>query len=244
MDLKGKTALVTGATAGIGRATALELARDGADVIVSGRDPQRGAETVAAIEAEGGSARFVAADLGDLASVRQLAEEAADIDVLINNAGTYTFGPTAEQDVAAFDQMFDINVRGAFFLTAALAPRMAARGGGSIVNITTMAAEVGFVGGAAYGASKAALAALTRSWAAEFASGNVRVNNVSPGPTTTEGTTEVMGPEAIAEVGSTVPLNRSATPDEIARVVVFVASPRASFATGGTFATDGGRAAV
>ncbi len=244
MDLKGKTALVTGATAGIGRATALELARDGAHVIVSGRDARRGAETVAAIEAEGGSARFVAADLGDLASVARLAEEAADADVLVNNAGTYTFSPTADQDVASFETMFDVNVRGAFFLTAALAPRMAARGWGSIVNITTMAAEVGFVGGAAYGATKAALAALTRSWAAEFASSNVRVNSVSPGPTTTEGTTEVMGPEAIAQVGSTVPLDRSATPDEIARVVAFVASPRASYATGGTFATDGGRAAV
>jgi NAD(P)-dependent dehydrogenase (short-subunit alcohol dehydrogenase family) len=244
MDLSGKSALVTGATSGIGRAIALELARDGASVIASGRDPIRGAATVAANEAEGGSARFVPADLGDLASVARLAEEAADVDVLVNNAGVFAFMPTAEQDVESFQRMFDVNVRGTFFLTAALAPRMAARGEGSIVNITTMAAEIGMVGAAAYGASKSAMIGLTRSWAAEFAGGNVRVNAVSPGPTTTEGTTEVMGPEGIAGVGSTVPLNRPATVEEIARVVAFVASPRASYATGATFAADGGRAAV
>jgi NAD(P)-dependent dehydrogenase (short-subunit alcohol dehydrogenase family) len=244
MDLNGKTALVTGATSGIGRAIALELARDGASVIVSGRDAARGADTVAAIEADGGSARFVGADLGDLDSVAQLAREAADADVLVNNAGVFAFSPTADQDLASFETMFEVNVRGTFFLTAALAPKMAARGGGSIVNITTMAAEIGMVGGAAYGASKAALVALTRSWAAEFAASNVRVNAVSPGPTTTEGTTEVMGHDGVAAVGSTVPLNRPARAEEIARVVAFVASPRASYATGGTFATDGGRAAV
>lgn len=244
MNLTNKTALVTGATSGIGRAIALELARDGASIIVSGRDAVRGAQTVAAIEAEGGTARFVAADLGDLESVAQLVQEAADADVLINNAGTFAFAPTADQDVASFESLFDVNVRGTFFLTAALAPKMAARGQGSIVNITTMAAEVAFPGGAAYGASKAALIALTRTWAAEFAADNVRVNAVSPGPTTTEGTTEVMGPGAIAQVGATVPLGRAAAVEEIAHVVAFVASPRASYVTGAIYAADGGRAAI
>ncbi len=244
MDLTHQTALVTGATSGIGRAIALELARDGASVIVSGRDAARGAATVAAVEDEGGSARFVAADLGDLASVAQLAEEAGDADVLVNNAGAFAFAPTAEQDVASFEAMFDVNVRGPFFLTAALAPRMAARGRGSVVNITTMAAEFGMAGAAAYGASKAAVVALTRTWAAEFAAGNVRVNAVSPGPTTTEGTTAAMGPDGIAEVGAGVPLNRAAAVEEIARVVAFVASPRASYVTGAILAADGGRTAV
>lgn len=136
---------------------------------VLGRNAARGAETVAAIQAEGGTARFVAADLGDLQSVAHLAEEAAAADVLVNNAGTFAFLATADQDVASFEAMFDVNVRGTFFLTAALAPKMAARGDGSIVNITTMAAEFGMAGAAAYGASKAAVVGLTRTWAAEFA---------------------------------------------------------------------------
>jgi len=244
MDLTDKTALVTGATSGIGRAIALELARDGASVIVSGRDASRGADTVAAIEAAGGTARFVAADLGDLESVAHLAEEASDADVLVNNAGMFAFLPTSEQDVASFEATFDTNVRGPYFLTAALAPKMAARGGGSIVNITTMAAEFGMASAGVYGASKAAVVSLTRTWAAEFAAGNVRVNAVSPGPTTTEGTTEVMGPEAIAQVGASVPLNRPAAVEEIARVVAFAASPRASYVTGAILAADGGRTAV
>src|ERR1700744_3085050 len=117
MELSNETALVTGATSGIGRAIALELARDGASVIVSGRDAERGADTVAAIEADGGTVRFVAAELGDLRSVAHLAEAAGDVDILVNNAGRFAFGPATEQDVASFESMFDINVRGTFFLT-------------------------------------------------------------------------------------------------------------------------------
>ena len=109
-----------------------------------------------------GAGRFVACDLGDLGSVARLAEAGADADVLVNNAGILAFMPTAEQDATSFEAMFDINVHGPFFLTAALAPRMTARGGGSIVNITTMAAEIGMVGAAADGASKAAIVGLTR----------------------------------------------------------------------------------
>jgi NAD(P)-dependent dehydrogenase (short-subunit alcohol dehydrogenase family) len=244
MTLQGKQALVTGATSGIGRAIALELARDGADVLVSGRDAARGAETVASIQAQGAAARFIAADLADLESVAALARDAAGVDVLVNNAGAFGFAPTPEQDARSFQTMFDVNVRAAFFLTAALAPKMAARGGGSIVNVTTMAAEFGMAGAAAYGASKAAVAALTRTWAAEFAANDIRVNAVSPGPTTTEGTLADMGSEGLAQLGGTVPLNRPASAEEIARVVAFAASPRASYVTGAIIAADGGRTAL
>ena len=244
MTLEHKTALVTGATSGIGRAIALELAREGADVIVSGRDSNRGAETVAAIQNNGGTARFVAADLGDLESVANLAQEAADVDVLVNNAGIWALLPTTEQDVASFESMFDVNVRGTFFLTAAVAPRMAANGGGSIVNITTMAAEFGMAGTAAYGASKAAVAGLTRTWAAEFAADNIRVNAVSPGPTTTEGAIKAFGPDGIAQSAATIPLKRPASVEEIARVVAFAASPDASYVTGAIIPADGGGTAV
>jgi NAD(P)-dependent dehydrogenase (short-subunit alcohol dehydrogenase family) len=242
MDLENTTALVTGATSGIGREVAEKLAADGASVIVSGRNADRGAEVVAAIQAAGGSARFVAADLADLDAVARLAREAADVDVLVNNAGVFSFAPTHEQDVASFEAMFDVNVRGLFFLTQVIAPRMAARGSGSIVNVTTMAAEVGLPGAAAYGASKAAVVTLTKSWAAEYGASGVRVNAVSPGPTRTEGTAEIAG--AVGELASTLPLGRIAEAGEIAEAVAFLASPRSSYVTGSILAADGGRAAV
>src|SRR5438132_4479838 len=142
-DLNGQTALVTGATSGIGRAIALRLGRDGAEVVVHGRDPKRGQEVVDAIVADGGKARFIAADVGDAAAVARLAEEAGDVDILVNNAGVSWFGPTPDLDAESFDAMFASNVRSAYLLVAALAPKMAARGNGSIVNLSSMAAQVG-----------------------------------------------------------------------------------------------------
>ena len=142
-DLEGQRALVTGATSGIGRAVALQLARDGAEVLVHGRDIARGAETVQAISGAGGTAHFVAADLGDAADVERLAGEVIDVDILINNAGISAFGPTAEFDPAVFDKMFASNVRAPFILVAALAPGMAARGHDSIVSLSSMAGGIG-----------------------------------------------------------------------------------------------------
>jgi NAD(P)-dependent dehydrogenase (short-subunit alcohol dehydrogenase family) len=239
-DLDGQTALVTGATAGLGRAIALQLARDGAEVIVHGRDPKRGAETVAAIHDEGGKARFVAADLGDPAEIRHLADEAGDVDVLVNNAGFSEWGPTESFDVDTFDGLFASNVRAPFYLVASFAPAMAARGSGSVVNIGSMAGSVGLPEGAAYGATKAAIASLTRSWAAEFSASGVRVNTVAPGPIYTR-------PEArdlFDTLGASTAMNRAGQPQEIAEVVAFLASPRASYVTGAIVAADGGRTAI
>jgi NAD(P)-dependent dehydrogenase (short-subunit alcohol dehydrogenase family) len=178
-DLEGQRALVTGATSGIGRAVALQLTRDGAEVVVHGRNAERGGETVQEITVAGGQASFVAADLTDAADVQRLASEAGDIDILINNAGISQFAPTAEVDVAAFDKMFASNVRAPFFLVAALAPGMAARGRGSIVSLSSMAGGVGLVGGAAYGATKASLEAMTRDRASNSERVECQASDVS-----------------------------------------------------------------
>src|SRR2546428_4284763 len=188
-NLEGQRALVTGATSGIGHAVALQLARDGAEVLVHGRDAARGAETVEEITTSGGKASFVAADLGDAADVQRLASEVGDVDILVNNAGIALFGPTGEFDVAAFDKMFASNVRAPFFLVAAIAPGMAARGKGSIINASSMAGQIGLAGAAAYGATKASLSSMTRAWAAEFSPSGVRVNAIAAGPVYTGSTT-------------------------------------------------------
>lgn len=141
-DLAGQTALVTGGTAGIGLESARLLARHGAEVIITGRSEQRGAAAVAEL---GGGVRFVAADLSDLDSVRSLVRQCGDgVDIVVNNAASFPGALTVEQDVASFESTFDTNVRGAYFLVAALAPGMLRRGRGSIVNVTSMVAFKGF----------------------------------------------------------------------------------------------------
>jgi len=239
-DLQHQRALVTGATSGIGRAIALQLARDGAEVVVHGRDAARGAETVEAITAAGGRARFVAADLGNPADLQRLVEAVGDVDVLVNNAGFSWFGPTADLDVDTFDALFASDVRAPYFLVAAIAPKMAARGKGSIINVSSMAGQIGLAGGAAYGATKAALSSMTRAWAAEFSPSGVRVNAIAPGPVYTGGAAA----ERIEALGTTTLLKRAANPEEIAEVVGFLASPRASYVTGAIVAADGGRTAI
>jgi NAD(P)-dependent dehydrogenase (short-subunit alcohol dehydrogenase family) len=239
-DLEGLSALVTGATSGIGRAAAEELGRHGAEVVVHGRDAGRGSAVVNAIIAAGGRARFVAADLADPAKVDFLASQAGSVDILVNNAGFSWFGPTADLDVATFDRLFTANVRAAYFLVAALAPKMAARGSGSIISLGSMAGQIGLAGGAAYGATKAALAAMTRSWAAEFSPSGVRVNAVVAGPVLTSGAAT----ERIEALGATTLLARPGQPGEIASVIAFLASPQASYITGAVIAADGGRTAI
>ena len=233
-------ALVTGATSGIGRAVARRLAADGFAVLVHGRDAARGAAVVDEITAAGGRARFVASDLTDAAGIERLATEAADVDVLVNNAGFSWFGPTADLDPATFNRMFAANVRSAYFLVAAIAPVMAKRGSGAIISVSSMAGQIGLAGAAAYGASKAALASLTRSWAAEFSPRGVRVNAVAPGPAFTDGA----APDRIEALGATTLLGRAATPAEIAEVVAFLAGSKSAYITGAVIAADGGRTAI
>ncbi len=240
-NLQGQRALVTGATSGIGRAAALALARGGAEVLVHGRDATRGAETVQGITAAGGNASFVNADLGVPDEVQHLADEVGEVDILINNAGLPGFGPTAEFDPTLFDKMFATNVRAPFFLVAALAPGMAARGHGSIISVSSMAGGVGLAGGAAYGATKASLEAMTRAWAAEYSASGVRVNAIAPGPVYTA---TPSGAEFTTALGETTPMRRAAQPEEIAEVIAFLASSNASYITGTSVAVDGGRRAI
>jgi NAD(P)-dependent dehydrogenase (short-subunit alcohol dehydrogenase family) len=230
---------VTGATSGIGREVARKLAADGFSVLVHGRHASRGAAVVREITEAGGRARFVSADLTDTDAIGRLAEQAGDVDVLVNNAGFSWFGPTAGLEPETFDKMFAANVRSAYYLVAAIAPRMAKRGSGSIINLGSMAGQIGLAGGAAYGATKAALAALTRSWAAEFSPQGVRVNTIAAGPVYTGAPAD-----RTAALGDTTLLARAAQPAEIADIVAFFASRKASYITGAIIPADGGRTAI
>ncbi|GAA2489553.1 SDR family NAD(P)-dependent oxidoreductase [Winogradskya humida] len=239
-DLSGKTALITGASSGIGRATAKLLATQGAMVLVNGRNAPRGAEVVQEIEAAGGKARFILADVSDPQDVARLAQEAGDVDVLVNNVATATFGPSATITPGQFDAMIDSNVRATYLLTVALAPRMVEQGTGSVINVSSAAGTIGDTNNAVYGATKAAMNSLTRAWAAEYGPAGVRVNVVSPGP--------VYTPAIPVEVAESfiplIPMGRVAQPEEIAEVIAFLAGPRASYVNGVTLAVDGGRTAV
>jgi NAD(P)-dependent dehydrogenase (short-subunit alcohol dehydrogenase family) len=236
-DLEGKVALVTGATSGIGQAAAVQLALQGASVIVHGRDANRGAAVVAEIENRGGSTRFVDAELGEPAEALRLAEEVGDVDILVNNAGFAWFGPSAKLDANTLDQLFAANVQAPYLLVSVLAPRMVARGGGVIINIASRAGTVGQPNTAAYGATKAALASFARSWAAEYGPAGIRVNAIAPGPVYTNAAER----ELFDSLGETTVLGRAGEPQEVAEVIGFLASPRASYITGTNVAVDGGR---
>jgi NAD(P)-dependent dehydrogenase (short-subunit alcohol dehydrogenase family) len=242
-DLSAATALITGATSGIGRATAGHLAALGIHVILTGRDQARGELAISQIREAGGKADFIAADLHDESSARSLAREAVrlggKVDILVNNAGIYPFGATHETTGEQFSAVYDINVKVPFFLVAELAPGMVERGDGAIVNVTTMVAEFGMPGAAVYGSSKAALVLLTKAWAAEYGRQGIRVNAVSPGPTITEGTAELG--DALADGG---PAGRLGTADEIADAITFLVTDKASFIHGAVLPVDGGRIAV
>ena len=190
------TALITGATSGIGRAVANKLARSGVHVMVVGCNVERGEKTIAELRASSGKADFIPSDLRDAASARAVARKAVElgaghVDILINNAGVFPFGPTHEMSEETFEDVYALNVKVPYFLVAELAPLMAQRGKGAIVNVSTMVADYGAEGFSLYGSSKAAINLLTKAWAAEYGPKGVRVNAVSPGPTRTEGTAAI-----------------------------------------------------
>jgi NAD(P)-dependent dehydrogenase (short-subunit alcohol dehydrogenase family) len=247
MTTNAPTALITGGTSGIGRAAANKLSLLGIHVLVVGRSVERGERTVAEIRAAGGQADFISSDLRDASSAREVAKRAIElgnghVDILINNAGIFPFGPTNKTTEEEFDRVYSLNVKTPYFLVAELAPLMARRGKGAIVNVSTMVADYGVSGMSLYGSSKAAINLLTKSWAAEYGRSGVRVNAVSPGPTRTEGT-DAMG-EGLEQLAAQAPAGRPATADEIAEAIVFLATDRSSFIYGAKLAVDGGRTAI
>jgi NAD(P)-dependent dehydrogenase (short-subunit alcohol dehydrogenase family) len=211
-------------------------------VVITGRDERRGRQIGGSLVNDGLRPKFIRADLERFEDVQRLAKEVDGIDVLINNAGVFPFGPTHEVDGELFDATFALNVKAPFFLTGAVAPRMAANGGGAIVNISTMVASFGAPGMALYGSTKAALELLTKAWAAEYGPQGVRVNALAPGPTRTPGT-EPMG-DGLDQLAATLPLGRPATAQEVANAALFLGSAEASYINGAVLAVDGGRTAV
>jgi NAD(P)-dependent dehydrogenase (short-subunit alcohol dehydrogenase family) len=246
--LHGRTALVTGSTDGIGAVIAATLAAEGAHVIVTGRDVARGEKIVAGITESGGTATFARADLADTAGVRDLADRARAIaggapDILVNNAAMLIApSPTAEIGAELIDAALAVNIRAAILLTGLLAPGMAARGQGAIVNLGSINGLIGMGGSALYSATKAAVHSLTKSWAAEYGPAGVRVNTVAPGPTLTEKTAGFA--DRIRPILDRAPAGRANTPEEVARAVAFLASDEASNIHGATLSVDGGLSAV
>jgi NAD(P)-dependent dehydrogenase (short-subunit alcohol dehydrogenase family) len=242
--LEGRTALVTGATSNIGRAVAEEFAAQGAHVAVSGRSAERGREVVDGIRGRGGRADFVQADLdGSAAASQALAREATRllggrIDILVNNAGIYPANTTAATDEKTFDQVYAVNVKAPFFLTAAVAPAMAEAGSGAIINLGSWIARLGIPVGALYSSTKGAVETLTRAWAAEFGPRGVRVNAISPGVVLTPAPGETHPGEAMMKG---TPAGRMGTPDAIAHAAVYLAGDESAFVHGIVLDVDGGR---
>ncbi len=255
MRLDGKTALVTGATSNIGRAIAVAFGAEGAHVIVSGRNADRGAAVINEIDTAGGHATFIAAGLdGSAAASRQLASAATEagagrIDVLVNNAGIFPGGSTVETDEATFDEVYAVNVKAPYFLTAAIAPAMAARGEGAVINLGSWIARLGIPIGSLYSSTKGALETLTRAWAAEFGPAGVRVNAISPGVIVAPPAAEATGADAerarlAGGMMRGTPANATGTPDAIAHAAVYLASDEARFVHGTVIDVDGGRVGV
>jgi NAD(P)-dependent dehydrogenase (short-subunit alcohol dehydrogenase family) len=247
--LEHKTALVTGATSNIGRAIATAFAAEGAHVLVTGRSEHRGSEVVGQIRTSGGRAEFIAAPLdGSAKASRDLAANATQtlgghIDILVNNAGIFPGPSTPTTDEATFDQVYAVNVKAPFFLTAAIAPAMVKRGGGVIINLGSWIARLGIPIGSLYSSTKGAIETLTRAWAAEFGPAGVRVNAISPGVIRTP-RDDVAGEHPGEAMMRGTPAGHSGTPEAIANAAVYLASDDGAFVQGTVIDVDGGRVGV
>ncbi len=252
-DFSGKCVVVTGATSGIGAAIARAFAAEGASLVLSGRNAERGQAILSAITGGGTKATFIAGDVGDDEFCRSLIVAAESqfggLDVLVNNAGIIHRATAAETTNEQWRETMSVNVDGVFYLSRTAVPALLRRGGGNIVNIASDWGLTGGASAAAYCVSKGAVVQLTRAMALDHSAAGIRVNAVCPGETDTPmldreykdlGLSREEGAERMA---TEIPLGRIAHPDEIASVVLFLASDKASYVTGATYSVDGGTTA-
>lgn len=247
--LDGRAAAVTGAGRGIGRGIALRLAEAGAAVAVVDRDEASASAVADEIRAAGGVARAVRADVSDEADVAALVDACREalggIDVMVNNAGVFPACPVLSMEAADFDRVLSVNLRGVFLCTRAAALAMVDQGrGGAIVNVTSIdALHPSMVGLAHYDASKHGVWGFTKNVALELADHGIRVNAVAPGAVLTPGVEEMSGGDmagTVAAFAERIPMRRMGDPDDIARAVLFLASPMSSYMTGAQVVVDGG----
>jgi NAD(P)-dependent dehydrogenase (short-subunit alcohol dehydrogenase family) len=249
MRLAGKVALITGGSSGIGRATALLFAREGAAVVVTGRDEERGRGVVREIEEQGGHARFVRADVTLAEDCRRSVAETLDafgrLDVLFNNAGVYVAGDVIECTEEEWDDQIDVSLKGTFLMCREAVPVMIAQGGGSIVNNSSGWGLVGGERAVAYCAAKGGVVVMTKAMAMDHGRQGIRVNCICPGDTVTpmehrDAEHRGMTWEDYVADASDRPLGRMGDPDEVAYAALFFASDESSFVTGAALAVDGG----
>ena len=239
--------LITGALTGIGRATAVAFARDGSSLVVSGRHEDKGQTLAAELRTLGAEAEFVRADVRFEAEIRNLVDRTVErfgrLDVAVNNAGTEgESAPITEQSTANYETIFAANVLGTLLSLKHEMRVMLPQRSGSIINLSSIAGQVGIAGASVYVASKHAVEGLTKSAALEGAAAGVRVNAVAPGPVATDMLDRFVGRSEEAKAGllSTIPARRASTPEEIAQTIVFLASDKARYLTGQRIAVDGG----